>query len=142
MSNAIDVLQQAMGKAMENSPQVGGFPYLAQYLKEAGVIRNVWHLPSCQSLYITKQGSVMVQGTPLVTGAVDVPAFDKAALIAALRTDQAGESSFPEFLNATWLAGVISYDVDFDANLVIYHGALGESYSESYPVVTLPVGKE
>jgi uncharacterized protein YbcV (DUF1398 family) len=142
MSNAIDVLQQAMGKAMENRPQVGGFPYLAQYLKEAGVIRNAWHLPSCQSLYITKLGAVMVQGTPLVTGTVDAPAFDKAALIAALRTDQAGESSFPEFLNATWLAGVISYDVDFDANQVIYHGALGESYSESYPVVTLPVGKK
>ncbi|MCX7132337.1 hypothetical protein [Aeromonas sp.] len=142
MSNAIDVLQQAMGKAMENRPQVGGFPYLAQYLKEAGVIRNVWHLPSCQSLYITKLGAVMVQGTPLVTGTVDVPAFDKAALIAALRTDQVGESSFPEFLNATWLAGVIRYDVDFDAHQVIYHGALGESYSESYPVVTLPAGKE
>ena len=140
MSNAIDVLQQAMGKAMENRPQVGGFPFLAQYLKEAGVIRNVWHLPSCQSLYITKQGSVMVQGTPLVAGTVDVPAFDKAALIAALRIDQAGQSSFPDFLNAAWLAGVIRYDVDFDANLVIYYGALGETYRESYPVVTLPVG--
>ena len=34
-----------------------------------------------------------MQGAPLVNGAVDVPAFDEAALIEALRVDQAGEST-------------------------------------------------
>jgi uncharacterized protein YbcV (DUF1398 family) len=38
-----------------------------------------------------------MQGVPLVSGAVDVPAFDRDALIVALRIDQAGESTFPEF---------------------------------------------
>ena len=37
---------------------------------------------------------------PLVEGTHDIPRFDKTALIKALRTDQAGESAFPEFLAA------------------------------------------
>ena len=75
----------------------------------------------------------MMQGTPLVVGMVDVPRFDRDALIAALRADQAGESTFPEFLMAAWKAGVVSYDVDFVARNVTYYGASGESYVESYP---------
>lgn len=46
------------------------------------------------------------QGTPLISGTMDVPAFDGEALIRALRRDQAGESTFPEFLEASWRAGV------------------------------------
>lgn len=59
-------------------------------------------------------------GRPLVSGAADVPPFDREALVyhckgqsGALRTDQAGEGSFPEFLAATWRAGVVRYDVGF-----------------------------
>lgn len=98
---------------------------------------NVWHLPSCQSLYVTKQGPVIVQGEPLLTGSVDVPAFDCKALITALRRDQTGQSSFPEFLLAIWNAGVIKYEVDFETRQVAYYGASDESYAESYPAVTI-----
>lgn len=73
------------------------------------------------------------QGTPLVSGTTDVPAFDRDALIKALRIDQAGESSFPEFLMASWHAGVVRYDVDFDARTVTYYGCYGEEYVEGYP---------
>jgi uncharacterized protein YbcV (DUF1398 family) len=59
---------------------------------------------------VTASGPVVMQGKPLVTGAADVPAFDREALIRALRIDQAGESTFPEFLEATWRAGVVGYD--------------------------------
>lgn len=137
MSSAIHALHSAMTKAMENRPQMGGFPYLAQHLKEAGIVSNVWHLPSCQSLYVTKQGPVIVQGEPLLTGSVDVPAFDCKALITALRRDQTGQSSFPEFLLAIWNAGVIKYEVDFETRQVAYYGASDESYAESYPAVTI-----
>lgn len=41
------------------------------------------------------------------------PAFDEAALIKGLRADQAGETTFAEFLNNAWQAGVVSYEVDF-----------------------------
>ena len=136
MSKAIDNLMEAMKFAQANRPRVGGFPYLAEVLRKAGVTRNVWSLPSCQSLYLTQEGPVVMQGAPLVNGAVDVPPFDEEALIKALRVDQAGQSTFPEFLNAAWLAGVVRYDVDLEARTVAYKGCNDEEYIEAYPAVT------
>lgn len=66
---------------------------------------------------------------------MDVPPFNRDALVAALRTDQAGKSTFPEFLAACWGAGVVRYDVDFVARCVAYYGCLGEVYTEDYPAV-------
>lgn len=136
MSKAIDNLMEAMKLAQANRPSVGGFPYLVEVLRKAGVTRNVWSLPSCQSLYLTQKGPVVMQGAPLVNGAVDVQPFDEEALIKALRVDQAGESTFPEFLNATWLAGVVRYEVNLEARTVAYQGCNGEEYIEAYPAVT------
>lgn len=133
MSKSIENLKSAQQRAMAGRPKVGGFPYLAETLRRAGVTRNLWALPACQSLYLTEEGPVMMQGTPLVVGMMDVPRFDRDALIVALRADQAGESTFPEFLMAAWKAGVVSYDVDFVARNVTYYGASEESYVESYP---------
>lgn len=135
MSIAIENLESAQQRAMAGRPKVGGFPYLAETLRRAGVTRNIWSLPSCQSLYLTEKGPVVFQGSPLVTGMADVPPFNRDALITALRTDQAGNSTFPEFLLATWKAGVVKYDVDFAARTCTYFGAGEEQYVESYPVV-------
>ena len=55
MSKAVENLQSAQQRAMAGRPKVGGFPYLAETLRGAGVTRNLWSLPSCQSLYLTKQ---------------------------------------------------------------------------------------
>jgi hypothetical protein len=66
----------------------------------------------------------------LASGTVDVPGFNREALIAALRTGQAGNSTFPEFLAASWRAGVVRYDVDFAARTVGYYGCNGEEYIE------------
>ena len=137
MDQAIENLQSALQRAMKSRPKVGGFPYLAETLRSAGVTRNFWSLPSCQSLYLTEKGPVTMQGTPLVTGMAAVAPFDRDALVAALRRDQAGESTFPEFLTATWKAGVVRYDVDFAARTCAYFGASGEHYIESYPAVDL-----
>jgi uncharacterized protein YbcV (DUF1398 family) len=137
MTKAIENLQAAQQRAMAGRPKVGGFPYLAETLRLAGVTRNLWWLPACQSLYLTADGPVMMQGTPLVSGMVDVPPFEREALIRALRTDQAGESTFPQFVEATWRAGVIRYEVDFTARQVSYYGCLGEEYVEEYPAVTV-----
>jgi uncharacterized protein YbcV (DUF1398 family) len=120
-------------------PKVGGFPYLAETLRRAGVIRNLWFLPACQSLYLTHDGPVVSQSTPLVAGTADVPAFDRDALISALRTDQAGQSTFPEFLAASWRAGVVRYDVDFNARTVAYYGCNGEEYVEAYSFVEVAI---
>jgi uncharacterized protein YbcV (DUF1398 family) len=137
VSQAIDNLQRAMERAAAIRPKVGGFPYLAETLRQSGVTRNVWSLPACQSLFLTKDGPVVMQGAPLVTGSADVPGFDREALIRALRVDQAGESTFPEFLQATWRAGVVRYDVDFGARTVTYFGCDGEEYVEAYPAVEI-----
>ena len=135
MSKAIENLNMALGRAAAIRPKTGGFPYLAECLRKAGVSRNIWSLPACQSLFLTSFGAVVMQGTPLVTGMVDVPAFDQGALIKALRIDQAGESTFPEFLAASWCAGVVRYEVDFAARTVAYLGCNGEEYIEEYPAV-------
>jgi uncharacterized protein YbcV (DUF1398 family) len=135
VSKAIENLQAAQQRALAIRPKVGGFPYLAEALRQAGVTRNLWFLPACQSLYLTKYGPVVTLDAPLLTGTIDVPPFDREALIKALRTDQAGESTFPEFLAASWRAGVVRYDVDFAARTVAYYGCNDEEYVERYPAV-------
>ena len=135
MSKAIENLTAALQRGMAGRPKAGGFPYLAETLRRAGVTRNLWYLPACESLYLTKDGPVVSQGPPLVSGMADVPRFDQEALITALRTDQAGNSTFPEFLAASWRAGVVRYDVDFTARTVAYYGCNGEEYVEAYPAV-------
>lgn len=135
MSKAIENLEAAQRRAMAGRPRVGGFPYLAETLRRAGVTRNLWYLPSCESVYLTEYGPIVSQGAPMLMGNADVPAFDREALIAALRTDQAGNSTFPEFLLAIWRAGVVHYDVDFNARTCSYYGCNGEEYVEEYPAV-------
>ena len=135
MSKAIENLQAAQKKAMAGRPKIGGFRHLAETLRRAGVTRNLWYLPACQSLYLTKDGPVVSLGAPLASGTVDVPPFNREALVAALRTDQAGKSTFPEFLEASWRAGIVRYDVDFTARSVAYYGSNAEEYIEDYPAV-------
>ena len=137
MSKAIDNLQTAQKMAMEMRPKVGGFPYLAEILKQAGVKKNLWILPSLQSIYITDLGPVVNQGTPLVNGMTDIASFNKDNVIKAIRTDQDGESTFPEFLISIWKAGVVRYEVDFLMRKVTYFGSNNETYEEVYPEIKL-----
>src|SRR5688572_309063 len=102
MNGIAEKLTEAQKYAMSVRPKVGGFPVLAEVLRQAGVQMNRWSLPSCQSVYLMKEGSVVQQGTPLVTGTHEIPKFDRDALISAIRTDQEGRSAFPEFLLAAW----------------------------------------
>ena len=138
MSAATENLQAALKRGMEIRPKVGGFPYLAETLRCAGVRRNFWYLPACQCVFLTDLGPVALTGTPLLSGAADVPLFDRDALIRALRADQAGQSSFPEFLAASWQAGVVRYDVDLIARTCTYYGVNDERYVENYPAVEIP----
>src|ERR1700722_16814230 len=110
MSEATENLRAALARAFAGRPKVGGFPYLAETLRQAGVARNLWFLPACQSLYLTKAGPVVKSGNSVAHGTVDVPQFEQDALIRALRINQAGNSTFPEFLEASWHAGVVRYD--------------------------------
>ena len=137
MSRAVANLEAAKERAMKIRPRIGGFPFLAEILRRAGVTKNIWTLPSCQSLYLTSAGPVVQQMNPLIHGSAEVHPFDRESLIRALRKDQAGLGSFPEFLNEAWLAGVIRYEVDLLEREVTYFGAAGETYLEEYPDVDL-----
>ncbi|MGE3262952.1 MAG: DUF1398 domain-containing protein [Bacteriovoracia bacterium] len=137
MSEIAEKLTEAQKYAMSIRPKVGGFPVLAEALRQAGVQMNRWSLPSCQAVYLMKEGSVVQQGTPLVTGTHEISPFNRQALITAIRTDQAGNGTFPEFLLSAWKAGVTGYDADFVARKVTYYGPNGENYVEEYPAVEL-----
>lgn len=137
MSDAIENLKAAQQRGMAARPKTGGFPYLAETLRRAGVTRNLWFLPACQSIYLTEMGPVAVQGTPLIDGMAAVPPFNREALIAALRADQSGQSTFPEFLVASWKAGVVKYDVDLIGRTCTYYGVGDEKYVETYPEVEI-----
>jgi uncharacterized protein YbcV (DUF1398 family) len=65
MSKAVDNLMKAMERAAAIRPKVGGFPYLAESLRLAGATRNIWSLPACQSLFLTGEGPVVMQGAAL-----------------------------------------------------------------------------
>lgn len=137
MTAAIANLQSAQRDAMENRPAVQGFPFLAETLRRAGVRTNTWWLPAMQSLYETDLGPVFDQGVPLIDGMSDVPPFDRAALVAALHADQAGQTSFREFAEAAWRAGVLRYTVDLENRTCTYFGVDDQSYVESYAAVDL-----
>lgn len=94
-------------------------------------------VPSNAMLYLTDAGPVAVQGEPLISGMTEVMPFDREALVAALRADQAGETAFPEFVRGCWRAGVVRYDVDLTARTCTYYGADGDHYTESYPGVEI-----
>lgn len=135
MERVTDKLMEAQKLALSLRPKVGGFPVLAEVLRRAGVEMNRWSLPSCQSVFVMEDGAVVQQGTPLVSGTWEIPSFNRDALIAAIRSDQAGRSTFPEFLEAAWQAGVVGYDADFVHRRVTYYGVRGETYLEGYPAV-------
>lgn len=135
MSKNVEHLMNEIKYALSIRPKVGGFPVLAEVMRKAGVQHNFWQLPSCQSIYVMKEGSVVIQNANLVSGPNDIAKFDREALIKALRKDQAGLGTFPEFLQSAWEAGVISYDVDLNNRKVTYYGVQEESYIEEYPAV-------
>jgi len=137
MNKIVDKLTEAQQYAVSIRPKAGGFPVFAEVLRQAGVKINRWFLPSCQSIYLTEDGAVVQQGIPIIKGTHEIPRFDREALISAIRSDQEGLCTFPEFLCASWKAGIIEYEVDFITRKVTYYGANVESYFEEYPVVEI-----
>lgn len=133
----VDSIAGAQARGAAVRPAVGGFPYLAQSLRQAGVTHIAVTVPSWTTVLSTAAGSVVQQGTPMFDGAREVPAFDRDRFVAALRADQEGHISFPEWMNQTWDAGIVWYEVDLEARQCTYRAPGGESYVEEYPGVDL-----
>lgn len=137
MSATKDKIAAAYKWALVNRPKVNGFPYLAEALRRAGVIRYVYNLPSNQCIFFTKEGQVVNQTESSASGMRDVPRFDKEAFLKVLRTTQVGDSTFPEFLKGAWESGIIGYEAALVDRKVTYFGAAGETYVEDYPAVQI-----
>ncbi|SDJ39506.1 Uncharacterized conserved protein YbcV, DUF1398 family [Frankineae bacterium MT45] len=132
-------IEAAQRRGTQVRPEVGGFPYLAEVLRQAGVNRFQFTVASMTALFITSNGSVVQPGPAILSELTEVPPYSEAALIAAIRTDQAGQSTFDEFVRSTWQAGVIWYEVDLLLRTCTYFAPTGEHYVESYPAVEVPV---
>lgn len=142
-SGAVAILAAALARAQAAPPAEGGFPRLAEILRQAGVRGYVVDVPSGSSVYLLDAGDVHRPGHPPAPGSEAgepqvLPRFDRDALIAALRANQEGRSTYPEFLRASLHAGVLRYEVDTAARTCTYQGARGERYVESYPAVEVP----
>jgi uncharacterized protein YbcV (DUF1398 family) len=116
---------------------VGGYPYLAEALRQAGVMHYVYTLPSGQCIFYAHDGKVATQSDVVASGMLEVPSFNKDAFIKVLRKSQNGDMTFPEFLKGSWESGVVHYEADLMARKVTYYGADGETYVEDYPEVGL-----
>lgn len=128
----------ARDHGMRIRPAVGGFPYLAEAFRRAGVERLDFVVPSATTVYTTGRGEVVEQGDVLVSGTSVIAPFDEQALVTALRADQEGRATFPEFVAAAWRAGVLSWTVDLVSRTCTYRSARGDrTYVESYPAVDL-----
>ncbi len=137
MTTATDAVPTALALATALRPAGGGFPYFAEALRQAGITRHMYTVPAATSVYELGTGAVVDRGVPLVTGVVEVAPFDVDALMAGLRTDQSGRGSYAQFVAASWAAGVLWYQVDFEARTCTYHGVSGARHDEAYPAVEL-----
>ncbi len=134
----IETITTAYERGTAARPKVGGFPYLAEALRQAGVMKYYFDVPSMTVIYVTAGGDVLQPGRLIRTEMTAVAEYDEAAVIEAIRVDQRGESTFPEFVEAGFRAGVIRFEVDTAARTCTYFGARGEAYVEQYPAVELP----
>ena len=130
-------VRSALARAGAVRPKVNGFPYFAEALREAAITAIETSIAAGGSVYHLTGGSVAQPFEPIAETAVAVPNWDETALIAAIRADQAGRSTFPEFLRAAWNAGVIGYRVDLTERTCTYAGTATRTYVETYPAVTL-----
>ncbi len=133
----IETVQQAQRRGTAARPPVNGFPYYAEALRAAGISAVETSIATGGSVYHLADGAVAESFDPIVAPVSAVPKWDETELIAAIRADQAGRSSFPEFLGAAWEAGVIHFRVDLANRTCTYFGVAGNHYIEEYPAVAV-----
>ncbi len=56
MSKAIENLQSALQRAMAGCPKAGGFPYLAETLRQAGILTTSGICPPARASITPKMG--------------------------------------------------------------------------------------
>lgn len=75
--------------------KIGGFPYVAESLRAAGVTKYLFDVPSTTVVYVTDEGAVLRPGQVIRTEQTVVHSFDSDGLVAAIRIDQRGAEHLP-----------------------------------------------
>jgi uncharacterized protein YbcV (DUF1398 family) len=138
-NDLVHVVHEARTRGMRARPTIGGFPYLAESLRDAGISAVHCDVASMSTIYRSARGAVVDQQEPLTRGLDTVASFDRDAVVTAIRRDQNGESTYAEFMVGIWKAGVVSYDIDLHARTCAYQGVdpLVDLYVEEYALVML-----
>jgi uncharacterized protein YbcV (DUF1398 family) len=138
-STPTQLVADALARGMRVRPRVGGFPSLAEALRQAGIHLVHCDVASRATSYHVATSVVIDLQTPLAKGLTEVAAFDRDALVAAIGRDQRGESTYDEFVGAIWQAGVVTYDVDLAERTCTYVGAdpTLDAYVERYAAAIL-----
>lgn len=131
MSSLTTHLQKALDVAQDARPPVNGFPHFAEALRQAGISRIETSIATGGSIYHLHDAAVVQQFPAPAQSMAEIPNWDEPALITAIRADQAGRSTFPDFLRGAWDAGVIGFTVDLTARTCTYRGTT-DSYLEHY----------
>ena len=87
-------IQRAMLKANHVGAESKGFPYLAECLRQEGIVNNIWHLPSGDSFYFSDTVTLVNPGNPLIGRVGLCPDFDQIALVKNILANQSDKISF------------------------------------------------
>lgn len=137
-TDLVEVVRRALHRGGSVRPTTNGFPYFAEALHAAGITTVENCIPAGVSVYHLERGAVASSCEPIVESLTAVPDWDATKLIAAIRTDQAGRSTYPQFLRGAWNAGVIRFRVDLNDRTCTYFGTSPHTYTETYPAVAPP----
>jgi uncharacterized protein YbcV (DUF1398 family) len=110
------------------------FPEVVASLARVGCEQYHADLRRQEKTYYMPDGANTVEVLPLGPQRI-APAFSREAVVAALRTVQAKQISYVEFLKRIMDAGCVGYFVNIAGSRTIYLGRSGDMYVEDFSAV-------
>ncbi len=109
------------------------FPDAVARFTDAGVTRYVVDLIRFERTLYGSDDETLQDEIALDPMQEVAPRFSESGVKAALKTVQAGKSSYPEFLKQIMEAGVACYSVYINGRKAIYTGRDGDELVEPFP---------
>ena len=86
-----------------------------------------------RNTYYTADGAAYDEPLPLKGGPAIAPQFDQHAVAASIKSIQAGEIGYAEFLRRIMRSGCSHYEVFIAGRKVMYFGRDGDFHTEHFP---------
>ena len=109
------------------------YPDLAARLINAGVLSYTVEVSSCIMLYRFANGVIHLSEKTDAPGAIEA-AFSEELTVKAIRDNQQGKTTFPQFMQGMAQAGVRFYEATLDANPRVTYIGIGGYYTEIIPL--------